>query len=100
MHLYLGTNPRVVYLITSSQEERHGRPPRALVFRAGENDSQVIVEFLHKHDVNLSKAIRLTNRVVKGCLGLISVDNGQHISLSRLSRVKGDCTLQILSLLS
>jgi hypothetical protein len=76
MHLYLGSNPRVLYLVTSSQDERLGRPRKALVFRAGEGNSQAVVEFLPKDEVNLASVVRLTSRVVKGCLGLISIDNG------------------------
>lgn len=74
MHLYLGENPRTIYLVTSSQEETDGRPKRALVFRAAEeNPDQAIVEFLPKDQVNLANSVRLTSRVVKGCLGLIHV---------------------------
>ena len=76
MHLYLENNPRSLYLVTSTQDERHGCPKKALVFRAGEGQSKAIVEFLPKDQVNFSKCIKLTNRIVKGCLGLISVDNG------------------------
>ncbi|GBE79963.1 Inositol-1,4,5-trisphosphate 5-phosphatase 1 [Sparassis crispa] len=76
MHLYLTESPRTLYLVTSSQEERHGRPHRVLVFRAAENSpSQAVVEFLPKDQVDLLNAVRLTTRVVKGCLGLISVSN-------------------------
>ncbi|KAI0306833.1 inositol polyphosphate phosphatase [Multifurca ochricompacta] len=74
MHLYLVESPRILYLVTSSQEETNGRPRRALVFRAAEgNPHQAVVEFLLKDQVNLSSAVRLTSRIVKGCLGLISV---------------------------
>lgn len=77
MHLYLGENPRTIYLVTSSQEETDGRPRRALVFRAAEeNPGQAIVEFLPKDQVNLVNSVRLTSRVVKGCLGLIHVNDG------------------------
>jgi len=76
MHLYLAENPRTLYLVTGSQDDRQGRPRRALVFRAAENkSSQVVVEFLPREEVNLSNAIKLTSRVVKGCLGLISVND-------------------------
>ncbi|KAG7449414.1 inositol polyphosphate phosphatase [Guyanagaster necrorhizus] len=75
MYLYLASNPRALYLATSSQDEQLGRPKRILVFRAGENYNQTVVEFLSKDEVDLSSAVRLTNRVVKGCLGLISIDN-------------------------
>ena len=83
MYLYLGHHPRVLYLVTSSYDERLGRPRRALVFRAGENSNQVVVEFLQKDQVDLTNTVRLTSRVVKGCMGLISMDNGSsslHIS--------------------
>ena len=77
MHLYLGSNPRVLYLVTNSYDEKLGRPRKALVFRAGQGSSQIVVEFLPKHRVDLSNATRLTHRHVKGCLGLISVESGQ-----------------------
>lgn len=84
MHLYLGHNPRTLYLVTGSHDERKGRPPRALVFRAAESTvAQVIVEFLPKDEVNLTGAVRLTSRIIKGCLGLISVENGVLIYMSR-----------------
>jgi hypothetical protein len=77
MHLYLRENPRALYLVTSSQEESNGCPRRTLVFRAAEdNPYKAVVEFLHKDQVNLSNSIRLTSRVVKGCLGLICVTDG------------------------
>ncbi|KAF5388077.1 hypothetical protein D9615_000583 [Tricholomella constricta] len=55
--------------------------PRALVFRAGEAISQAVVEFLPKDEIDLANAVRLTNRVVKGCLGLISVENDIFLAL-------------------
>ena len=77
MHLYLGENPRTLSLVTSSQEESKGRPRRALVFRAADDKPhQAIVEFLHKDQANLANSVRLTSRVVKGCLGLIYVGDG------------------------
>lgn len=77
MHLYLGHNPRALYLLTDSREQRLGIPHRALSFRAAEaNLSQVVVEFLPGDEVNLTGTARLTHRSVKGCLGLISVENG------------------------
>ncbi|OBZ76240.1 Inositol-1,4,5-trisphosphate 5-phosphatase 1 [Grifola frondosa] len=76
MYLYLNENPRALYLVTNSQDERQGRPRRALVFRAAEgNTSQAVVEFLPKDEVDLSNAVKLTSRIVKGCLGLISIAN-------------------------
>ena len=86
MYLYLGSNPRALYLITDSQDERLGRPHRALVFRAGEGPAKAIVEFLPKDQVNIYNLMKLTNRIIKGCLGLISVDNGAlHWNLTTLN---------------
>lgn len=77
MYLYLSENPRTLYLVTSSQDEIRGCPARALVFRAAQgSSSQAVVEFLPKDQVDLSNAVKLTSRVVKGCLGLISIANG------------------------
>ena len=80
MHLYLKDNPqghRTLVLVTSTEDERAGCPSRALVFRAVEGSvSKVSVEFLRKEDVDLSTAVRLTTRRVKGCLGLINVGEG------------------------
>lgn len=77
MHLFLGENPRTLYLVTSWQEEQQGHPGRVLVFRGVEaNPSQAIVEFLPKDEVDLSNAVKLSNRTIKGCLGLISISNG------------------------
>ncbi|KAJ7590659.1 inositol polyphosphate phosphatase [Mycena floridula] len=73
MYLHLAAHPRALYLVTGSHDERIGRPRRALVFRAGEKSNQAVVEFLHRFD--LSNTVRLTNRIVKGCLGLISIEN-------------------------
>ena len=87
MYLYLGNNPRSLYLVTSSHDERHGCPRKTLVFRAGEGQSKAIVEFLPKNQVDLSNCLKLTNRIVKGCLGLISVDNGLLIDLCRSSNL-------------
>ncbi|KAF9464340.1 inositol polyphosphate phosphatase [Collybia nuda] len=81
MYLYLGNNPRVLYLVTSSHDDRLGRPRRALVFRAGEAGSQVVVEFLPKDEIDLTNIVRLTSRVVKGCLGLISIENDIFLAL-------------------
>ena len=79
MYLYLGNNPRVLYLVTSSHDDRLGRPQRALVFRKGEANSQAVVEFLHKEEIDLANVVRLTSRVVKGCLGLISIEDGPSL---------------------
>lgn len=80
MHLYLSEAPRTLYLVTGSQDEKIGRPRRALVFRTSPtNSSQAVVEFLQKDDVDLSNAIPITSRVVKGCLGLINVAGGEYM---------------------
>lgn len=77
MHLHLGHNPRTLFLLTDSHDQRLGRPNRALVFRTAEaNASQVVVEFRPSSEVNLNGTVKLTRRNVKGCLGLISVENG------------------------
>lgn len=83
MHLYLGQNPRTLYLITGAHEEKQGCPHRALIFRAAEIASQVVVEFLPGNEVGVANAVKITNRIVKGCLGLISVDNGAEFSSIR-----------------
>lgn len=80
MYLYLASNPRILYLVTSSHDERLGRPSRALVFRPGDGPSKTIVEFLPTDQVDFSSLVRLTNRVVKGCIGLIAVENGRLVS--------------------
>lgn len=85
MYLYLASNPRVLYLVTSSHDERLGRPSRALVFRPGDGPAKAIVEFLHKDQIDFSSLVRLTNRVVKGCMGLIAVENGRFVSLKSIS---------------
>lgn len=79
MYLYLSESPtRTLYLVTSSQEEFQGRPSRALVFRSAENrPSQAIVEFLPRSEIDLSNAIKLSTRVIKGCLGLVSIAGGK-----------------------
>ncbi|KAF8969491.1 inositol polyphosphate phosphatase [Flammula alnicola] len=81
MYLYLGSNPRALYLVTSSHDERLGRPRRALVFRPGEGQAKAIVEFLPKDQVDLTSLAKLSNRVVKGCLGLISVENDVFLAV-------------------
>lgn len=82
MHLYLTETPRTLYLVTGSQDDKLGKPKRVLVFRAAENrPSQVVVEFLPRDEVNLTNAIKLTSRIVKGCLGLISVNDDIFLAL-------------------
>lgn len=77
MHLFLSESPRTLYLVTSSQNEKRGCPGKVLVFRAAQGSaSQAVVEFLPKSEVDLSNAIELTSRIVKGCLGLVSIANG------------------------
>jgi hypothetical protein len=83
MHLYLGENPRTLYLATSQQDEKLGRPQRVLVFRVSpSNPSQAVVEFLHKDQADLSSAVLITNRAVKGCMGIISVGRGEPVALA------------------
>jgi hypothetical protein len=79
MHLYLGNNPRTLHLITDEKDELMGRPRRALVFRLGQDRSQAVVEFLPTREVDRTSLVKLTNRAVKGCLGLISVENGLYL---------------------
>ncbi|KAJ3993489.1 SacI homology domain-containing protein, partial [Lentinula boryana] len=81
MYLYLANNPRTLILATSPSEERIGKPRRALVFRAGVNSTQAVVEFLPKDEVDLSSAVRLTQRGIKGCLGMISVENDLFLAV-------------------
>ncbi|KAK7695727.1 hypothetical protein QCA50_000363 [Cerrena zonata] len=82
MHLYLQQSPRTLYLVTSSRDDSLKRPRRALVFRAAESRSaQAVVEFLPKDQVNLAGAIKVTNRIIKGCLGLISVEGDIFIAV-------------------
>lgn len=76
MHLYLKSVPRALYLVTNSQDERSGRPSRALVFRAGDALPKAIVEFLAKDQIDMNTLVKLSSRNVTGCLGLISIENG------------------------
>lgn len=94
MHLYLKVDSRggrSLVLTTSFEDERAfpGCPSKALVFRAlNTQTSQVMVEFLPKSEVDLSTAIPLTTRKVKGCLGIINVANGwHHLFLILLTRM-------------
>ncbi|KAJ7498702.1 SacI homology domain-containing protein [Mycena latifolia] len=74
MYLYLGS-PRVLYLVATEQR-------RVLAFRQSEtNPTQAVVEFLPQAEVNLTNAIRLTTRVVKGCLGLISIEKDLFLAV-------------------
>lgn len=84
MHLYLHDSPvRTLILSTSSEDERQGCPPRALVFRVGQfkSSSQAIVEFVPKDEVDFAGVVRLTARPVHGVLGLINIANGAYYSL-------------------
>ncbi|KAJ4479331.1 inositol polyphosphate phosphatase [Lentinula aciculospora] len=81
MYLYLGSNPRTLILVTSPSEERIGKPRRALVFRAGVDSIQAVVEFLPKDEVDLTSVVRLTQRGIKGCLGMISVENDLFLAV-------------------
>ncbi|CAE6420494.1 unnamed protein product [Rhizoctonia solani] len=97
MHLYLRDAPqRALILVTSFDDEtRLNRPRRALVFRAGEGakaNSQAIVEFLRKEDVDLVGAIRLTQYEVMGCLGLISVGGELFLAIVTSAAVIGNLT--------
>ncbi|KAF5393181.1 hypothetical protein D9757_001344 [Collybiopsis confluens] len=74
-------NPRSLILVTTSSEEKLGKPRRALVFRAGLSDAQAVVEFLPRDQVDLSNVVRITQRNVKGCLGMISVDNDLFLAV-------------------
>jgi hypothetical protein len=86
MHLYLGENPRTLYLTTSQHDEKLGRPQRVLVFRvAPSNPSQAVVEFLHRDQVDLSSAVLVTSRVIRGCMGLINVSGGKLNTLTGYS---------------
>lgn len=80
MHLYLKDDvlsQRTLVLTSSPEDERAGFPSRALVFRSMEGDvAKVVVEFVHKDELDLSTAVRLTTRRVKGCLGLINIGDG------------------------
>ncbi|KAH6915044.1 phosphatidylinositol phosphate phosphatase [Coprinopsis sp. MPI-PUGE-AT-0042] len=57
------------------------RPQRALLFRAAENESQAVVEFLPKDEVEMSNLVRLSSRIIKGVLGLISIENDIFLAL-------------------
>jgi len=84
MHLYLREVPRTLILITTPEDEKLGSPSRGLVFKASENKTsgQVIVEFLPKAEIDLDGVVRLTNRSVHGCLGLLNVANGKPVNFS------------------
>ncbi|KAJ7752739.1 SacI homology domain-containing protein [Mycena maculata] len=76
MYLYLASNPRrVLYLVAAEQR-------RVLAFRQSEtNPAQAVVEFLPQAEVNLANVIRLTTRIVKGCLGLISIEKDLFLAV-------------------
>ncbi|KAI0346811.1 inositol polyphosphate phosphatase [Trametopsis cervina] len=82
MHLYLAENPRALFLAASTQDGLHGPPDRVLVFRGVEGKpSQAIVEFLPRHEVDLTNAVKLSNRIIKGCLGLISIAGDMFLAV-------------------
>ncbi|KAF8307217.1 DNase I-like protein [Clavulina sp. PMI_390] len=83
MHLYLKDEPRALILVTTPEDERLGAPARGLVFKPSESrtSNQVIVEFLPKHEIDLTAVVRLTNRSVHGCLGLLSVGNDVFVAV-------------------
>ncbi|KAJ6628885.1 DNase I-like protein [Mycena sp. CBHHK59/15] len=75
MYLYLGSHPRVLYLVATEHR-------RVLAFRQSEsNSAQAVVEFVPQEEVNLSNVIRLTTRVVKGCMGLISIEKDLFLAV-------------------
>ncbi|KAL5530111.1 SYJ1 [Sanghuangporus sanghuang] len=85
MYLYLKYDTRghrSLALCTSTEEERAGSPSRALVFRSMENDvAKVMVEFLPLAELDLTGAVRLTMRRVKGCLGIINVGDDAFLAV-------------------
>ncbi|CCM05549.1 uncharacterized protein FIBRA_07776 [Fibroporia radiculosa] len=95
MHLYVAESPRRLYLVTTVQEERQGRPSRALVFQAADSaddtiEAQAVVQFLPRDQVDLTNAVRLTSRNIKGCLGLISVSDDIFLVVVTSSSEIGD----------
>jgi len=76
MQLYLGNNPRTLYLIIDEKDDLLGRPRRALRFRVGQDESQAIVVLLSTRKIDHSSLVKLSNRTIKGCLGLINVEDG------------------------
>jgi len=85
MHLYLKDDllsQRTLVLTTTPEEERDGCPNRALVFRVTEgNVAKVVVEFIRKDELDLTSAVRLTSRRIKGCLGLINVGDDTFLAV-------------------
>ncbi|KAG6916702.1 hypothetical protein DXG01_005651 [Tephrocybe rancida] len=71
-----------------ARRQTRGRPSRTLVFRTGETASQAVVEFLPQNEIDLTNAVRLTNRVIKGCLGLISVENALITSATEVGNTR------------
>ncbi|KAF7291041.1 Inositol polyphosphate phosphatase [Mycena chlorophos] len=77
MYLYLSSHSsqRVLYLVATSNQ-------RALAFRHSDTTpAQAIVEFVPQSQVPLASLVRLTTRVVKGCLGLISVEKDVFLAV-------------------
>ncbi|KAJ7490357.1 SacI homology domain-containing protein [Mycena galericulata] len=76
MYLYLASNPRRVLYLVSTEHRR------VLAFRQSEsNPAQAVVEFVPQTEVDLLNVIRLTTRVVKGCLGLISIEKDLFLAV-------------------
>ncbi|KAJ7639012.1 inositol polyphosphate phosphatase [Roridomyces roridus] len=75
MYLYLANDVptgRILYLVSNN---------RILAFRQSSNPAQAVVEFLPQSQVDLSNVIRLNTRVVKGCLGLISIEKDLFLAV-------------------
>lgn len=91
MHLWLRDTPgqRTLILLTSTEDESRGLPPRALVFRPGRG-SQAVVEFLRKSDVDRDGLIKLSSRPVEGCLGLINVEGDIFLIVVNSATVVGN----------
>jgi hypothetical protein len=82
MHLYLREDPRALILVALPNDERLGYSSRVLVFKPPETKTsgQAVVEFLHKNEIDLDDVVRLTNRSVHGCLGLLNIGSGMKYS--------------------
>ncbi|KAJ7068496.1 inositol polyphosphate phosphatase [Mycena amicta] len=77
MYLYLSSlsGQRVLYLVATSHQ-------RVLAFRQSDTSpAQAVVEFLPQSQVPLPSLVRLTTRVVKGCLGLISIEKDVFLAV-------------------
>lgn len=87
MFLYLRDDPRALVLVSTSDEERllPGSSAKGLLFKSTSDTgpkgsstrhSQVVVEFLSTDEIDLDNVVRLTNRPIHGCLGLLNVGAG------------------------